>query len=172
MKPERFRWIAAVVYAHPNHKVVGRTRLQKTMRLLQQLGLPVDYDFRMHYYGPYSDGIQSDINLLQRMRLVHEEVQVSQDTSRPYSIFTAGEDAKMDALEGFRDAIQRMDSEEAVVLELAATYDAFYEKVNNEERALSLLRRMKKDKCTEERMTRAFQLLSDLKLATAPTGAA
>ena len=47
---EKFRWLAAVIAAHPGHKVVGRTRLQKTVKLLKQLGAPLDYDYMIHFY--------------------------------------------------------------------------------------------------------------------------
>ena len=65
---EKFRWLAAVVAAHPEHKVVGRTRLQKTVKLLQRLGAPLDYDYTIHFYGPYSEGVQADIGLLENCR--------------------------------------------------------------------------------------------------------
>jgi len=171
-KPERFRWIAAVIFAHPGHTVYGRTRLQKEMLLLQRCGLPADYDFRMHYYGPYSDGIQSDLNLLDRMKLVSQEPAVTEMTGKRYTIFTASKEARMDAMDDFQGAINRMADTDTVVLELAATYDAFYEKVNDHDRARSLLGRMKKDKCTEERVRHAMKLLSDLGLPSAPADAA
>jgi hypothetical protein len=40
---ERFRWLAAAITAHPDRKVVGRTRLQKEIKLLQRLKFPTEY---------------------------------------------------------------------------------------------------------------------------------
>jgi len=165
MKPERFRWLAAVVYAHPDHRLVGRTRLQKVMWLLQRLELPSDYDFRMHHYGPYSDGIQGDINLLNRMDFVQETPVRSQE-GNSYSIFSSEEDAKMDEVEKYRDDIDRMSEEDPTILELAATYDAFRELGCNDQRALAEVHRKKGSKCDEGRMEKAIKLLFDLNLQT------
>lgn len=166
MKTERFRWLAAVMAAQPGGELVGRTRLQKTMRLLQRLGLPSDYVFRMHHYGPYSDGIQSDINLLERMKFVSEEERLTQD-GRLYSVFTARPDAKIEAVARFGLAIDRMAREDdAVVLELAATYDYFREKGNDHARSIALLRRMKGDKCTPSKVDKARRLLKDIGLSS------
>lgn len=62
---ERFQWLAAVIAAHPEHKVIGRTRLQKTVKLLQRLGVPTRFGYKLHHYGPYSEDLQSEIGLLQ-----------------------------------------------------------------------------------------------------------
>jgi len=167
MKTERFRWLAAIIHANPQHKLIGRTRLQKQMYLLQQLGLPADYQFRMHHYGTYSEGIQSDIMLLERLGLVEEEQQPTRDDERTYSVFTARDSAAMDEVGEFSEQIQRMSEEDSVVLELAATYDAFFQKTGNHERAQTLLERMKQDKCEDNRMEKARTLLADLKLQSA-----
>ena len=42
MKTGNFWWLAGVIAAHDGRRVVGRTRLQKTVKLLQRLGLPTD----------------------------------------------------------------------------------------------------------------------------------
>lgn len=42
----------------------SRKRVQKTVHLLQAAGCPLDAEFRLHYYGPYSAGLAE---LLDRM---------------------------------------------------------------------------------------------------------
>ena len=125
---EKFRWLAAVIAAHPDHRVVGRTRLQKTVRLLQRLGAPLDYAYMIHFYGPYSEGVQADIGLLENLGMVTEEVKISREGA-PYSILSAGPEAiklaNAPELKPFLPAIKTMSDTDAVVLELAATYDAF-----------------------------------------------
>ncbi len=45
---------------------VGKTKIQKITYFLQEsVGIPVMYPFRMHYYGPYSDELDSVISLAQ-----------------------------------------------------------------------------------------------------------
>src|SRR5207253_2439929 len=72
MEVEQERLLAAVIAAHENHQVVGRTRLQKTIKLLQRLGLPTDYGYMNFFYGPYSEAVQTDIRLLAHQGLVSE----------------------------------------------------------------------------------------------------
>ena len=86
---EKFHWLAAVIAAHPDHRVIGRTRLQKTVKLLQRLGAPLDYDYMIHFYGPYSEGVQSDIGLLENLGFVTEKTRTKDDGS-PYFILEAG----------------------------------------------------------------------------------
>ena len=38
---EKFRWLAGVIAAHGDRKVFGRTRLHKTIKLLQARGSPL-----------------------------------------------------------------------------------------------------------------------------------
>jgi len=55
---ERFQWLAAIIAAHPGNKVIGRTRLQKTVKLLQRLGVTTDFTYKLHHYGPYNEDLQ------------------------------------------------------------------------------------------------------------------
>src|SRR5262245_17247339 len=86
MRFEKYQWLAAVVAAHPNMRIVGRTRLQKTIRLLQRLGLPTDYEYVTHFYGPYSEGVQADVNLLEKMQILSEQPAQAMDGSIYYTI--------------------------------------------------------------------------------------
>ncbi|KKL80241.1 hypothetical protein LCGC14_2006760, partial [marine sediment metagenome] len=45
MSIENYRWLAGLIAAHPERKVVGRTRLQKEVKLLQRCGFPTDYSY-------------------------------------------------------------------------------------------------------------------------------
>ena len=76
---ESFRWLAGVIAAHPDQQVVGRTRLQKEIKLLQRLGLPTDYSYSTHFYGPYSEELQAEIGLLESIGIVTEEEHTSRD---------------------------------------------------------------------------------------------
>lgn len=164
---EKFRWLAAVIAAHPDHRVIGRTRLQKTVRLLQRLGAPLEYDYMIHFYGPYSEGVQADIGLLERIGLVQETERTAQDGST-YFVLEATEPARKLAIysevQKFRKPIQILSNCDAVVLELAATYDAFRELGENHKTALTRLKRKKGSKCEKGRTEKALQLLGELGL--------
>jgi len=157
--------LAAVIAAHTDHKVVGRTRLQKTVRLLQRLGFPTDYRFTLHFYGPYSEALQAEVNLLNVVGLIEERPHVSHDGTPYYTIAAIG-DASLPDLGDFDTVINRLDKADSVVLELAATYDTFRELGCDHDEALRRLRRKKGSKCDESRDRQALDLLRELGLPT------
>lgn len=163
-----FMWLAAVIAAHPEHKVVGRTRLQKTVKLLKRLGAPLDYDYMIHFYGPYSEGVQADIGLLEKLGVVREEPHTSVDGSSYYVFEARGEAidlAASEIMKPFQLGIDLMGQTDPVVLELAATYDAFREVGADHPTALERLRRKKGTKCEGGREASALSLLKKLNLS-------
>lgn len=164
MRTGNFWWLAAVIAAHDDRRVVGRTRLQKTVKLLQRLGLPTDYLYTIFFYGPYSEGVFRDIQMLAELGLITEEERVNQEGATPYFVLTATTEAVMEEVDRFKPAIQEMEQADLVVLELAATYDAFREMGSAHAEALVRLRHKKASKWNEERETRALELLRRLGL--------
>jgi uncharacterized protein YwgA len=163
MKVEKFRYLAGIIAAHPNGELIARTRLQKTVRLLQRKGLPTDYDYMTHFYGPYSEGIQADIGLLESFALVSESLDHMQDGT-PYYTLKAKPECKLEELAPFQKYIDVMAVQSTVILELAATYDAFREQGDSHEHAVLRVRRKKGAKCDDGRLEKAFKLLQELKL--------
>ena len=82
----RYYFLAGVIAAHPGSQVLGRTRLQKTVNLLQKRGFPTDYSYTDYFYGPYSQGLYNDIQLLERNGLISEQEEQSEDGSTFYII--------------------------------------------------------------------------------------
>jgi uncharacterized protein len=60
--------------AHDSTNVpyLGRTALQKIVYFLKALGVPMRYSFDIHHYGPYSDQITSDLDLLMADGIVED----------------------------------------------------------------------------------------------------
>ncbi len=160
---ERFRWLAALVAAHPDGKIVGRTRLQKEVKLLQRLGFPTDYAYTIHFYGPYSEGLHADIGLLESLGLVKEEACASRKGD-PYYVLNAQADAAMPEISEFQPVIDKLDKADSVILELAATYDMFRAMGSPHNEALERLRRKKGQKCEQGREATALKLLAELGL--------
>lgn len=160
---ERFRWLAAAIAAHPERKVVGRTRLQKEIKLLQRLKFPTEYSYTLHFYGPYSESLHAEIGLLESLGLVEEESVLSSDGS-PYYILQAKPEAVLPEIQPFQKSINIMNEADAVVLELAATYDMFRGMGSDHKEALVRLRRKKGSKCDDGRQQKALQLLKSLGL--------
>jgi uncharacterized protein YwgA len=160
-----FWWLAGVIAAHTDRRVVGRTRLQKTVKLLQRLGLPTDYLYTIFFYGPYSEGVHAEIRLLEQLGLIEEEEHVGTEGGTPYFVLEAQPEAVMLEIAPWQRAIDTMEQADLVVLELAATYDAFREMGSDHAEALQRLRHKKASKCSAERETRALEVLRQLGLA-------
>jgi uncharacterized protein YwgA len=163
---ENFRWLAALVAAHPDGRVVGRTRLQKTVRLLQRIGFPTRYSFTLFFYGPYSEGVHSEIGLLQALGLVEEEPHENKD-GNSYYIIQAKPAAARPEIQHWQHYIDVLSSADAVVLELAATYDTFRKLGSDHAEALESLRRKKGSKCNPGNEAAALALLRQLGLPAA-----
>ncbi len=164
MKREEFDVVAAVIAMHPDRKIVGRTRLQKTIHLLQDIGLPTEYRYRNYFYGPYSDELQADIQLLDRAGIISETSHPTADGNVYYTIH-AKKNIPTDALPEYEDAIGRIASEQdAIVLELAATYREFRQSDYSAEDAWEKVKRKKNDKWSERLRRAALELLEDLEL--------
>ena len=158
MKTENYLWVASVIAAHPNGEVYGRTRLQKTVKLLQRLGMPSDYSYQIHFYGPYSEALQSDISLLEQFGLGGEECRDGRDGTQ-YYVLRSENISGLPDLSRWKSALNIMSTAEPIVLELAATYDAFREQGATSSDALVRLRAKKGQKCADGREERALQLL-------------
>jgi uncharacterized protein YwgA len=161
-----FWWLAAVIAEHDGRRVVGRTRLQKTVKLLQRLGLPTDYRYSLFFYGPYSEGFFGDSRLLQQMGLITEQEFPAGDGGTPYFEMVARPEAALTEMAPWRAAIAAMQQADLVVLELAATYDSFRETGSGHDEAVARLKHKKASRWTEERHARALELLRQLGLPT------
>jgi uncharacterized protein YwgA len=168
VKTGNFWWLAGVIAAHEGRRVVGRTRLQKTVKLLQRLGLPTDYLYTIFFYGPYSEGVFRDIQLLTELGLITEEERLAQEGGTPYFVLEAKPEALMPEAGRWIPAIRQMEEADLVVLELAATYDAFREMGSDHALAQVRLRHKKAGKWSEEREARALELLRQLGLPGGP----
>ncbi|MDY0170882.1 MAG: hypothetical protein RBS80_30360 [Thermoguttaceae bacterium] len=164
MDIENYRWLAGLIAAHNGRTVVGRTRLQKEVKLLQRCGFPTRYAYTIYFYGPYSEDLHAGLRLLDSFGLVNEEEHRPQDGNIYYTI-TASEQAQLDEIKEYQPLINRLENADPIVLELAATYDAFRELGCEHNEALRRLRRKKGPKCDEGRQGRALELLHEIGLA-------
>jgi uncharacterized protein YwgA len=166
MSVENYRWLAALLAAHPEGKIVGRTRLQKEVKLLQRLGFPTDYSYTIHFYGPYSESLQGDIGLLEAFDLVEETIDETKDGNPYYTLRIKKRDG-LPSVDEFEDKVACLADSPTVVLELAATYDAFREEGSDHDESIERLRRKKGSKCDGGNQEKALALLNSLGLKTA-----
>ena len=109
--------------------------------------------------------MHSGLRLLDSFGLVSEEEHLAQDGTTYYTI-TATEDAELADIEPYRPLIDRLAQTDLIVLELAATYDAFRELGCDHDDAMRRLRRKKGSKCDDGRDAKALELLKQIELAT------
>jgi hypothetical protein len=159
-----YRILAAAIAAHPNGTVDGRTRLQKTICLLQQLGMPTDYLYTIHFYGPYSEDLHAELGLLKQLYMVEEEEQQIDIEKTHYKIKAKTTWVEPELVAAFQPQIDLMAKSTSVVLELAATYDYFRNQYGSHEIALERLRHKKGSKCNDGNQEKALELLKQLGL--------
>ena len=166
-------------------ELVGRTRLQKTIYLLDRCGAEFGLPFEYYRYGPYSFEFVGGLN----DALADERIEVEEKPGRhkvPYAIFRT--DAERPRTLGNLPAeravslLGQMKYVSDFVLELAATIvflrDEWHYYGKNEvsaaeatDAAVEETKRRKVLKATPERLDKALALLSDLGLAEAPAPA-
>jgi len=159
---ESFRWLAGVIAAHPDRRVVGSIRLQNTVNLLQRTGLPCDYYYMNSFQGPYSEGLNADIVLLTTLGLIDQ--QETLNGSGKMYMFEAEEKATLSALAKYAPYIKVLSEAQANVLDCAATFESYRELGLSFEEAENYVCRKKPSTCDPQTTTQAFGLLKSLGL--------
>ena len=72
MTLDRISALTQVIEAFPGEGVDGRLRLQKAVFFLNGLTSGIPYGFRFFHFGPYSPGLQSDLELLKNSEVASE----------------------------------------------------------------------------------------------------
>lgn len=156
--------IVAKVVAASGNRIVGRTRLQKVMYLLDQLGLDSGFKYTYHHYGPYSSDLSEAVSDAIACNLVSETEDYRLSDGVPYSIFeTRSDDFKEMGDEDLVRSLKKLNSKSATILELAATIHwlKFFENVSDDG---AELRRRKGPKVDGGRERQARELLRDIGL--------
>lgn len=176
---EREHIVAAVVAAGGG-ALIGRVRLQKTVYLLDQLGLNSAFGFDYHHYGPYSAELDSAMADAKAFDLVEEEYGFRQSDGARYSIFKlktgADEAVRGEALgrlgrEQAEQLVQKFAETNVTVLELAATVHWLWRFEGCADWRSEIAKR-KNVKVQGGRLERALELLNELRLAPPEVAAA
>jgi len=127
------------------------------------MGLPTDYVYSLHFYGPYSEEVKADMDSAEQLGLISEDRRVAQHGSE-YFVLRAQVSASLPSIDNFRRPLEILANEDATVLELAATYDAFRKMGLDHASAIESLRAKKGDKCGNGREQGALAVLKRLGL--------
>ena len=165
--------IVAGVIALNGGELVGRTRLQKQVYLLDRCGANFGLQFTYHRYGPFSFELAGGVDRACAERQITVEEKVGRHKV-PYAVFRPPDGFEPPARLGdldsgrARELLKIMEKVSVTVLELAATivflrddWD-YYGKDRTD--AVDEARMRKPLKATDERMSEALDLLRELKL--------
>jgi uncharacterized protein YwgA len=140
-------------------KLVGRTRLQKSVYLLKLCGIDLGFDFDYHYYGPYSEELAVAARDAKALDLI--EVEWRNSYGNEYAIFHSKSDADFPNADIAASALRVLGRYDATVLELAATAD-FLRKNGYSNDPWEETRRRKSSKITAHRLEQSKKLLQEL----------
>lgn len=142
-------------------RLVGRTRLQKSVYLLQARGIDLGFDFDYHHYGPYSEELANAARDAEALGLVG--VEWKNAYGNEYAIFQSNVAVSdFPKFDKASEVLRVLSKYDATVLELAATAD-FLEKNGYGHDAWDETRRRKASKITPQRLEQSKSLLEDLK---------
>ncbi len=161
--------VAAVVDA-AGGTLVSRVRLQKTVYLLDQLGLSSGFNYEYHHYGPYSRDLDNATGDARALDVVREELHQRASDGASYSVFILPEpgSSKEEALGGLgrtraAELVKKFAATHVTVLELAATVDWLWRHERCADWRSEVTRR-KPMKVGRGRLDRAIVLLQELGL--------
>lgn len=159
--------VTDIVSLNKDQRLVGKTRLQKTFYLLDQLGMNSGADFTYHYYGPYSADVASAAEMATLFYNFDATERVSGARSVPYTSYSSRETApaRLGGLSSStaQSALNAMVQVSDTVLELAATM-VFLKRNGFSDSYVEEVRARKPLKATGDRMRLAQNLVKSLGL--------
>lgn len=161
--------IASIVNTSPNKVLYGRIRIQKTVYLLDQLGLNSGFKYRYYHYGPFSSDIENSISDAKAFKRVEERFEYRQGDKARYSVFALGSDTPHLKEFGELDnkkvqkLVTKFSGVNSTILELAATANWLveHEKVSDWEVEIT---RRKTWKTENGNLEKAISLLKEINL--------
>lgn len=158
------------VVALAGGRMVGRTRLQKTIYLLHALDMESDATYYYYNFGPFSDEITDGISDGKFSGLLSEQTSYRVIDGSPFSIFeTLRKADEVQDVGGLsadeaRGIIQILEAQSSTVLELAATIH-WLKHIEQIDDWRAELGRRKGAKTENGRMEKAYELLQSLNIA-------
>lgn len=152
--------ILSILGTLPDHKIVGKKRLQKLVYLLIEAGAPCQAHYALKDFGPYSGEVERQTSLLSIIGLIEErDVQVGYANylATAYTIPEPAFDAPK--LKGnLQQCLTCLNDYSTVELEIASTI-RFFNKTTDLETAINMTADMKPSKAKPEVIKNALAAL-------------
>jgi uncharacterized protein len=145
----------------------GRKRLQKVVFFLQEAGCPLDCQYTLHHYGPYSQDVADRCDEMFSAGLLEEKT-VSTGSHLQYSYKLTPETSQHlhkstdHQLEPFRDLGERLIGEGIWLLELGSTVLYFFQQVKDWDKALEAACAFKKVAKNEQQSVQSLTLAESM----------
>ena len=149
----------------------SRKRVQKTVHLLRAGGCPLDAEFRLHYYGPYSAGLAELLDRMVSGGILAETTsetpvgiqynyQFNEELRESLEEYECTPEGQCDRAEmqRYEDLLGRLRETAPRVLELASTIVAFHQAGGDWEKATEETAQYKEESVGSPRMTEALHL--------------
>jgi uncharacterized protein YwgA len=162
--------IVTAVVAAAGGQLTSRMRLQKSVYLLERLGLGSGFDYDYYHYGPYSRDLDNAAADAKAFELLDENYDYRLSDGARYSIFKLkpGVQPKAQAYGSLDEGkaseiVHRFAKTNVTVLELAATIDWLWHEENIADWR-SEVKKRKAAKTEHGRLEQAVELLKELDL--------
>jgi uncharacterized protein len=147
-------------------ELVGKTRLQKSVYILERAGLGSGFTFAYHHYGPYSEELSISADYAVALNLIEEERKEA-SWGGEYFVYKSKSSAVPCENDDRNKILKKLSAVDSVQLELAATafllHDLGYDPPWDE------LVERKTDKATKTNIAAAKKLCKDLADLEVPT---
>ncbi|MGI6790293.1 hypothetical protein [Aminivibrio sp.] len=159
---DKAKFVASVVQA-AGGCLTGRTKLQKTVYLIQAAGWKNDFSFHYLHYGPYSDTLAEAAENACLLNLLQEK-RIKTSSGNLYSIYQFMPTTEQSIVfeDPIRCLIQKASQANAIELELAATA-LYLAKEEKNSAPWNETKRRKPQKSTKGFIDRAKFLYADLR---------
>lgn len=108
--------------------ISSRIRFQKLVCLTQYLEknkTPFSFDFKSYYYGPYSEDLRNDVDLLVQVGLINEKINIiNNDTSVFSYSYTLSENGT-EYLNSFLNKISKIKEKLFLIDKVVSNYNSF-----------------------------------------------
>jgi uncharacterized protein YwgA len=164
------RYQLAEIVDWAGDKLRTRKRLQKVVYLLQAAGCPLDVDYTLHHYGPYSHDVAGLTNEMVGAGLLEETAESNAAGGYTYS-YELSDRARQQLKElgqrseqdnGFEDLARRLLKESLSTLEYGATIAYFQKQAKNWDEARQAAAKFKNQRADDPAMRNAEQLAREV----------
>jgi uncharacterized protein len=159
---DRMKVVADIV-RDAGGRIVGRTRLQKSIFLLSLAGFEKQFRFAYRHYGPFSESLADVIDLAAAFDLISEQRGES-SWGGTYSVYSVKGSPGADASPRVR-LLRESATADPILLELAATAGYLFKEEGSKE-PWAKTARLKPDKSANGRLERAKNLYHQLRAAS------